>query len=184
MGRAHSNAWLNVSRFFDCDPRPVMHTVISRNTGRAGGVRRALGMAQRAVDWRRGVTDDAVDLVDIGTEQRACRTGDRRSRRQARRLREAARRTLADAETMAAAAAAAGVRPSSGTTTGESPPWRSPTNWWPPGPWVGCITLAPSTCRVGAVSTPLLWRFQGDVAGSSARRPERPHHRCGPLRHR
>jgi len=31
MGRAHSNAWLNVAKFFDCDPVPMMHTVAGRN---------------------------------------------------------------------------------------------------------------------------------------------------------
>ena len=31
MGRAHSNAWLNVARFFDVDPSPVMQTVVGRN---------------------------------------------------------------------------------------------------------------------------------------------------------
>ena len=31
MGRAHSNAWLNVGKFFDVDPLPSMHTVVARN---------------------------------------------------------------------------------------------------------------------------------------------------------
>ena len=31
MGRAHSNAWLNVPKFFSVDPYPIMHTVVGRN---------------------------------------------------------------------------------------------------------------------------------------------------------
>ena len=31
MGRAHSNAWGQVSRFFDVAPSPTMHTVVARN---------------------------------------------------------------------------------------------------------------------------------------------------------
>ena len=27
MGRAHSNAWDSVAKFFDTDPQPIMHTV-------------------------------------------------------------------------------------------------------------------------------------------------------------
>ena len=67
MGRAHSNAWLNVSRFFDCDPRPVMHTVIGRNADELTAFAERWGWLDATVDWRGGVTDDAVDLVDIGT---------------------------------------------------------------------------------------------------------------------
>ena len=33
MGRAHSNAWGQVGRFFDVAPRPTMHTVVARNEG-------------------------------------------------------------------------------------------------------------------------------------------------------
>ena len=45
MGRAHSNAWLNVGKFFAVDPMPTMHTVVGRNDGRAPRVRRAMGLA-------------------------------------------------------------------------------------------------------------------------------------------
>jgi len=31
MGRAHSNAYLKVDKFFDVEKKPVMHTVVGRN---------------------------------------------------------------------------------------------------------------------------------------------------------
>ena len=67
MGRAHSNAWLNVARFFDCDPRPVMHTVGGRNVAELDAFAERWGWLNATVDWRSGITDDAIDLVDIGT---------------------------------------------------------------------------------------------------------------------
>ena len=45
MGRAHSNAWLNVGKFFAVDPLPTMHTVVARNDGELRRVRRAVGLA-------------------------------------------------------------------------------------------------------------------------------------------
>ena len=36
MGRAHSNAWLSVAKFFDVDPQPVMHTVVGRDAADLG----------------------------------------------------------------------------------------------------------------------------------------------------
>jgi predicted dehydrogenase len=94
MGRAHSNAWLNVAKFFDVDPRPTMHTVVvatlpswlsSPNAG-GGSTTRPTGDA--------AVTSEDIGLVDIGTPNNvhaeqaiaALEAG------QARRLREAARR--------------------------------------------------------------------------------------------
>ena len=45
MGRAHSNAWLNVAKFFSVDPLPAMHTVVGRNAAELQRVRRTLGVA-------------------------------------------------------------------------------------------------------------------------------------------
>ena len=171
MGRAHSNAWLNVSRFFDCDPRPVMHTVIGRNADELTAFAERWGWLDATVDWRSGVTDDAVDLVDIGTPNNV-------HAEQAIAALEAGKHvacekplagTLADAEAMAAAAAAA---------AGQTFVWYNYRR-------VPAVALAHQLVASGALgrvyharavylqswggpSTPLLWRFQGDVAGSGA----------------
>ena len=55
MGRAHSNAWRQVGRFFDLPLQPVLHT-IARETGglcfvgrpRPGGGLRVLGLGEGA----------------------------------------------------------------------------------------------------------------------------------------
>ena len=89
MGRAHSNAWLNVGKFFDVDPLPTMHTVVARNDGRARASSPSAGAGSTTrPTGDAAVTSDEIGLVDIGTpEQRPRRTGDRRPRgRQARRL--------------------------------------------------------------------------------------------------
>ena len=171
MGRAHSNAWLNVPRFFDCDPLPVMHTVIGRNATELTAFAERWGWANATVDWRAGITDEEIDLVDIGTPNNV-------HAEQAIAALEAGKHvacekplagTLADAEAMVAAAAAADGR----------------TFVWYNYRRVPAVALAHQLVASGALgrvyharavylqswggpSTPLLWRFQGDVAGSGA----------------
>jgi predicted dehydrogenase len=171
MGRAHSNAWLNVAKFFDCDPQPVMHTVVGRNEEELAAFAARWGWANPSTDWRAAITDDAVDLVDIGTPNNV-------HAEQAIAALEAGKHvacekplagTLADAEAMAAAAAAASGR----------------TFVWYNYRRVPAVALAHQLVQSGALGriyharavylqswggpdTPLLWRFQGDVAGSGA----------------
>src|SRR6478752_4702808 len=66
MGRAHSNAWLNVAKFFDVDPRPTMHTVVGRNATELAEFATRWGWQQHTTDWRAAVTSDEIGLVDIG----------------------------------------------------------------------------------------------------------------------
>jgi predicted dehydrogenase len=67
MGRAHSNAWRQVSRFFDVPCEPVMKVVCGRDPA---GVRRAaetLGWQEYATDWEQTVVREDIDLIDICT---------------------------------------------------------------------------------------------------------------------
>lgn len=67
MGKAHSNAWRQAPHFFDLPARPVLHTICGRN---AGGVREAadaLGWENTATDWRAVVENPEIDVVDIVT---------------------------------------------------------------------------------------------------------------------
>ncbi len=171
MGRAHSNAWLNVAKFFDCDPQPVMHSVVGRNADELSAFAERWGWRNSSTDWRAAITDEAIDLVDIGTPNNV-------HAEQAIAALEAGKHvacekplagTLADAETMAAAAAAA---------AGQTFVWYNYRR-------VPAVALAHQLVAGGALgrvyharavylqswggpSTPLLWRFQGDVAGSGA----------------
>ena len=131
MGRAHSNAWLNVPRFFDVDPRPVMHTIVGRNAGRARAFAARWGWQIATTDWRAAITAPEIGLVDIGTPNdvhaEQCDRGARG--RQARRLREAAgghaRRRRGDGGRGREGPTA---RRSSGTTTAACPPSRLRTS--------------------------------------------------------
>jgi predicted dehydrogenase len=171
MGRAHSNAWLNVAKFFPVDPLPVMHTVVGRDAAALGVFAQRWGWQHASTDWRDVVQSPEVDLVDIATPNDV-------HAEQAIAALETGRHvacekplagTLADAQSMADAAAAA---------TGRSFVWFNYRR-------VPAVALAQRLVASGALGriyharaaylqswggpeTPLLWRFQGDVAGSGA----------------
>jgi predicted dehydrogenase len=171
MGRAHSNAWLNVAKFFDVDPQPVMHSVVGRNAADLEAFATRWGWQSTSTDWRSAVTDSEVGLVDIATPN------DVHAEQSIAAL-EAGKHvvcekplagTLADAEAMAAAAANA---------SGKTFVWYNYRR-------VPAVALAHQIARSGALgriyharacylqswggpNTPLVWRFQADVAGSGA----------------
>ena len=67
MGRAHSNAYRQVARFFDVDPAPRMAAICGRDEA---GVREAaddLGWESYETDYRKLVARDDVRLVDVVT---------------------------------------------------------------------------------------------------------------------
>ncbi len=171
MGRTHSNAWLKVARFFPVDLAPVMHTVVARNADELEQFARRWGWHNSTTDWRAAVTSSEVDLVDIGTPNDM-------HAQQAITALEAGKHvacekplagTLADAQAMADAA-----RQSNGKTF----VWFNYRR-------VPAVALAHQLVTSGAIGrvyhvraaylqswggpdTPLLWRFQGDIAGSGA----------------
>lgn len=67
MGRTHSNAWSQVSRFFQPPLVPVMHTVFGRDGKAAAGFAARWGWQNARTNYRAVVADAAVDLVDIVT---------------------------------------------------------------------------------------------------------------------
>jgi predicted dehydrogenase len=171
MGRVHSNAWLKVARFFPVDPAPVMHTVAARNADELAAFARTWGWQQATTDWHGAVTAEEIGLVDIGTPNHV-------HAEQAIAALEAGKHvacekplaaTLADAEAMAAAAARA---------SGRTFVWYSYRR-------VPAVALAHRLVASGALGriyhvraaylqswagpeTPLVWRFDGDIAGSGA----------------
>jgi predicted dehydrogenase len=171
MGRAHSNAWLTVAKFFPVDPLPVMHTVTGRNAAELEDFARTWGWQQFSTDWQAVVRSHDVGLVDIVTPNDV-------HAEQAIAALEAGKHvacekplagTLADAGAMANAAARAG---------GKTFVWFNYRR-------VPAVALAQRLVASGAIGrvyharaaylqswggpdTPLLWRFQGDIAGSGA----------------
>jgi predicted dehydrogenase len=67
MGRAHSNAFLKVDKFFKLPVRPVMQTVCGRNAGELAAFRDKWGWKSSSTDWKTAVADPEIDLVDVTT---------------------------------------------------------------------------------------------------------------------
>ena len=67
MGRAHSNAFLQASRFFDVPYIPVLKAVCARNSERVRSFAENWGYASVETDWRRLVERKDIDLIDIAS---------------------------------------------------------------------------------------------------------------------
>ncbi len=67
MGRAHSNAYLKVSKFFDLPIQPVMHTVAARNQAETTEFAQRWGWRNASNDWKATVAIPEIDLVDVVT---------------------------------------------------------------------------------------------------------------------
>ncbi len=67
MGRTHSQAWRNVSAFFDLPVRPSMVALCGRSEQAVSDAAARLGWAAAETDWRRLIARDDVDIVDICT---------------------------------------------------------------------------------------------------------------------
>jgi predicted dehydrogenase len=65
MGKAHSNAYLKVAKFFDCDPQPVMKAICGRNEAELAAFAKRFGWESHETDWRKLVGRKDIDVVDI-----------------------------------------------------------------------------------------------------------------------
>ena len=68
MGKAHSNAFRQVSRFFpDLGVEPVLKCLVGRNEGAVTAAAAEYGFEEVDSNWRRAVNRDDIDIVDICT---------------------------------------------------------------------------------------------------------------------
>jgi len=67
MGRAHSNAWRQVSRFFTPKLTPRLKVICGRDAAKVRQAADQLGWEESATDWREVVTRPDIDIVDIST---------------------------------------------------------------------------------------------------------------------
>ncbi len=67
MARAHSNAYLQVSRFFDLPLTPVLHTVCGRNPVHLKNLVGQFGWKKGISSYQELIDDDEIDLIDICT---------------------------------------------------------------------------------------------------------------------
>jgi myo-inositol 2-dehydrogenase/D-chiro-inositol 1-dehydrogenase len=67
MGRAHSNAFLQTSRFFDVPYQPVLKAVCARNRDRVQSFADKWGYESIETDWHKLVDRKDIDLIDIAS---------------------------------------------------------------------------------------------------------------------
>jgi predicted dehydrogenase len=67
MGKAHSNAWRQVDKFFNVKAKPQLKVVCGRNFKDAQAAADQLGWDEVATDWREVVERSDIDIVDICT---------------------------------------------------------------------------------------------------------------------
>ncbi len=65
MGKAHSQAWRTMGRFFDPDAQPVMKVVCGRDAEAIATFAERWGWEDSSADWQATVRRDDVDVVDI-----------------------------------------------------------------------------------------------------------------------
>ena len=171
MGRAHSNAYLKVAKFFDLPTAPVMHTVAARNAAEVAEFAKRWGWQSSTNDWQAAINNPEIDLVDVVTPNNVHREHTLAALEAGKHVacEKPLAATLDDAREMVDAAKNA---------KGKTFVWynyrRCPA-----------VALAHQICKEGKLGkiyqirgcylqdwagpdTPLMWRFQGEVAGSGA----------------
>ncbi len=174
MGRAHSNAFGQVAKFFDLPRPPALHTVAARDGAELAAFAERWGWANHTTRWRDVAADPEIELVDVATPNHV-------HAEQSIALLEAGKHvacekplagTLADARAMRAAAKRAAKK------------GRKTFVWfnYRRAPAIGLAYRLIREKRIGRVyhvratylqswggpGTPLVWRFQKKHAGSGA----------------
>jgi predicted dehydrogenase len=67
MGRAHSNAYRQVTRFLDVPLAPVLHTIAGRDKDALPWFAERFGWERWTARWQDIAEDPGIELVDIGT---------------------------------------------------------------------------------------------------------------------
>ena len=67
MGKAHSNAYLKVAKFFDVEPTPVMKALCARHADELAAFATRFGWESHETDWKKLVARKDIDVVDISS---------------------------------------------------------------------------------------------------------------------
>lgn len=67
MGKAHSNAYRQVNRFFDLPVEVGMHTLCGRNEAAVKAAAEQYGWDNIETDWRKVVENPEIDIIDVST---------------------------------------------------------------------------------------------------------------------
>ena len=71
MGRAHSNAWLKVNKFFDTPKNANMHTLLARNPEQTQAFADQWGWQNASTNAQEVLANPDIHLVDITTPNNA-----------------------------------------------------------------------------------------------------------------
>ena len=171
MGRAHSNAWSQVGRFFELPLAVEQVAVGGRDAAGLAAFARRFGWGRKSTDWRELAKASDVDLIDVSTPNDLHAEPSIAALAAGKHVacEKPLAGTLADARAMRDAAAKA---------KGKTFVWYN----YRRAPAVGLAWKLVREGRIGRVyhvrahylqswggpDTPLLWRFQKSAAGSGA----------------
>ena len=65
MGKAHSNAWRQVGRFFDLPIDPVMKVICGRDEAAVKSAADKYGWLEHSTSWQQVVERKDIDVIDI-----------------------------------------------------------------------------------------------------------------------
>ncbi|MFT5050236.1 MAG: putative dehydrogenase [Chlamydiales bacterium] len=171
MGRAHSNGWSQVPRFFELALRPHLHTVAARDPDSLGEFARRWGWANWTVDWASIAQDEEIALVDIGTPNHL-------HAQQALAMLAAGKHVACEKPLAGTLEDARAMRDAARDATGKTFVWFNYRRC----PAIGLAYRLIREGRLGAIrhvraaylqswggpKTPHSWRFQKSLAGSGA----------------
>lgn len=171
MGKAHSNAYRQVGRFFPELPVEVgMHTICGRNEAKVSEAAAQMGWENVETDWRKVVANPEIDVIDISTPGNlhaeiaiaAAQAG------KAVFCEKPIGNTLEEAERMAAAVKAAGV-PNAVFHNYRKAPAASLVKRFIEEGKLGTIYHMRAVYLqdwIADPNFPLVWRLQKEIAGS------------------
>ena len=174
MGRAHSTAWGKCAQFFDLKRPPAMRLVAGRNPAETSAFAAKWGWQESTTNWKDLLANPEVELVDVSTPNHlhaemsiACLEAGKHVA-----CEKPLAGTLVDAKKMVLAARAAakkGVRTFVWYNYRRCPAVALAHRLVKEGRLGRIFHVRASYLQDwGGPDTPLLWRFQGDLAGSGA----------------
>src|SRR5580693_6883991 len=67
MGKAHSNAYRQVGRFFDLPVEPVMKVLVGRTAHKVAAAAELFGWQESSANWEEVIHRSDIDLIDVST---------------------------------------------------------------------------------------------------------------------
>lgn len=171
MGRAHSNAWSQVGHFFDLPVTPQKHTIAARHADELRAFAAQWGWPHTTTDWKEIARNDEIGLVDVSTPNHV-------HAEQSIAMLEAGKHVACEKPLAGSLEDARAMKEAAARASGKTFVWYNYRRC----PAVALAYQLMREGRIGAVyhvratylqswggpDTPLVWRFDKNVAGSGA----------------